>query len=272
MKPLFVLLFSLAFSTLAFSQNSQSKSSPFVLGKIEKINSKILNETRTLNIYTPESYDKNPKNSYPVIYLMDGSADEDFIHVTGLVQFLTMIKKMPESIIIGIANVDRKRDLTFPTTNVQDKKDFPTSGGSEKFLQFIEKELLPYTKKQYRISTSTIIGQSLGGLFVTETLLKKSELFNNYIIISPSLWWDDESLLREAPKLLENRTATKIQVYVSVGSEGKQMEDDAFQLSEILAKSKRNLQSYFVSMPEENHLTILHNCLYKALETINKSQ
>lgn len=83
-----------------------------------------MNETRTLNIYIPDSYNKNPKTAYPVIYLLDGSANEDFIHVTGLVQFLTMIQKMPESIIVGIANVDRKRDFTFPTTNVQDKKDF----------------------------------------------------------------------------------------------------------------------------------------------------
>ncbi|MCY1483359.1 Ferri-bacillibactin esterase BesA [compost metagenome] len=269
MKLIFTLLFSVAFAALGFSQNSLSKDNLFVLGKVEKLESKVLNETRTLNVYIPDSYDKNPNASYPVIYLLDGSADEDFIHVTGLVQFLTMIKKMPESIIIGIANVDRKRDLTFPTTNVQDKKDFPTSGSSEKFLAFIEKELLPYAKKYYRTSTSTLIGQSLGGLLVTEALLKKPELFNNYIIISPSLWWDDQSLLRQAPALLEKRTAAKIQVYVSVGSEGKQMENDAFQLSEILAKSK-NLQSYFVRMPEENHLTILHNCLYKALETLNK--
>lgn len=265
MKSFFILIFS-AFTTFCFSQTPQA----FVLGKVEKLNSKILNETRTLNVYVPDSYSKNTKASYPVIYLLDGSADEDFIHVTGLVQFLTMIQKMPESIIVGIANVDRKRDFTFPTTNVQDKKDFPLSGSSEKFMTFMEKELLPYVKKQYRTSSSTLIGQSLGGLFVTETLLRKSELFNNYIIVSPSLWWDDESLLRQAPALLEKRAASEIQVYVAVGSEGKQMEDDAFQLSEILAKSKKNLQSYFVNMPEENHLTIMHNCLYKAFETLNK--
>lgn len=271
MKSFLTLLFSFAI-TLSFAQKASPKTEPFVLGRIEKINSKVLNETRTLNIYIPDSYNKNQKTAYPVIYLLDGSANEDFIHVTGLVQFLTMIQKMPESIIVGIANVDRKRDFTFPTTNVQDKKDFPTTGHSEKFLSFVEKELLPYVKKHYRTSTATIAGQSLGGLFVTETLLKKPELFDNYIIISPSLWWDDESLLRKAPELLEKKRNKKIQVFVAVGSEGQQMEDDAFQLSEILAKSKDNLVSSFAKMTEENHLTILHNSLYKALEAINKTQ
>lgn len=272
MKFYLTLLTSLAIMPFCFSQKSSPKTNPFVLGKIEKIQSKTLHETRTLNVYLPDSYDKNPKTAYPVIYLLDGSANEDFIHVTGLVQFLTTIQKMPESIIVGIANVDRKRDFTFPTTNLQDQKDFPTSGSSEKMLLFIENELLPYVKKHYRTNSSTLVGQSLGGLFVTETLLKKPELFNNYIIVSPSLWWDDESLLRKAPALLEKKTASKIQVYVTVGTEGQQMENDAFQLSEVLAKSKGNLQSYFVRMPEENHLTILHNALYKAFETLNKPQ
>lgn len=272
MKSFLTLLFSFAITCFSFAQKTIPKTEPFVLGRIEKIKSNVLNETRTLNIYIPDSYNKNPKTAYPVIYLLDGSANEDFIHVTGLVQFLTMIQKMPESIIVGIANIDRKRDFTFPTTNVQDKKDFPTTGHSEKFLSFVEKELIPYVKKQYRTSTSTISGQSLGGLFVTETLLKKPELFDNYIIISPSLWWDDESLLVKAPELLAKKRDKKIQVFVAVGAEGKQMENDAFQLSEILAKSNDSLVSSFVKMPEENHLTILHNSLYKAFETVNKPQ
>lgn len=269
MKSFLTFLLYLAVFIPSYAQKSKLKNNDFVLGKIEKIESKILNETRTLNVYYPESYAKNPKAVYPVIYLLDGSADEDFIHVVGLVQFLSMIKKMPESVIVGIGNVDRKRDFTFPTTNEQDKKDFPTTGKSEKFLQFVENELLPYTKKKMRIGTSTLVGQSLGGLFATEMLLKKPDLFNTYIIVSPSLWWDDESLLRKAPDLLEKYKGTDTKVYISVGTEGKQMEDDALQLSEIV-KSKKNLQSYFVALPEEDHLTILHHCLYKAFETLNK--
>lgn len=239
------------------------------IGVIENINSVELGENRTLNIYLPEGYTADAKDEYPVIYLLDGSMNEDFIHIVGVVQFLTMIEKMPKSIVVGIANVDRKRDFTFPTTIEQDKKDFPTTGSSVKFMNFIEKELQPFIQKNYKVTASkTIIGQSLGGLFATEVLLKKPSLFNNYIIISPSLWWNNESLLAEAPKLLEQPINTKTKVYIAVGSEGKQMENDAKKLAEVLSKNK-NLKTTFEPLPKENHLTILHNSVYRGLENLN---
>jgi len=245
---------------LVFSQEQ-----PFVLGKIEKIKSKELAETRTLNIYLPEGYSPDSAKTYPVIYLLDGSANEDFIHVTGLVQFLTMIGAMPKSIVVGIANIDRKRDFTFPTSIAADLKDFPTTGKSAGFITFIEKELQPFVQQKYKTNESkTLIGQSLGGLLATEILLKKPALFTNYLIISPSLWWNNESLLNDIPKYVENLKKTKASVFVAVGSEGKVMEDDAERLSEVL-KSYQNLRVDFASLPSENHLTILHNALYKGL-------
>ncbi|MFT3795479.1 alpha/beta hydrolase [Flavobacterium sp.] len=257
------LLFLLTVSTYA-----QTK--PFNIGVVDEIQSTVLNEKRILNIYLPDGYEKNTA-AYPVIYLLDGSANEDFIHIVGLVQFMTMTERMPASIVVGIANVDRKRDFTYPTTIEQDKKDFPTTGSSEKFISFLEKELQPYITKNYRISDSkTIIGQSLGALVSTEILLKKPNLFTNYIIVSPSLWWDNESLLHKAPQLLSAQADTNRQVYVSVGSEGKIMEADAKQLHKVLVESgKKNLKVFFQPLPEENHATILHNSIYKALETLN---
>jgi uncharacterized protein len=247
-----------------------NKQNPFVIGVVDKIQSVELGETRVLNIYLPEGYCTDSTVTYPVIYLLDGSANEDFIHITGIVQFLTMIEMMPKSIIVGIANVDRRRDFTFPTTIDQHKKDYPTIGSSTKFIAFIQKELQPFIVKKYKINDSkTIIGQSLGGLLATEILLKKPELFNNYIIVSPSLWWNNESLLQEAPKLLQKQPGNTIKVYVSVGSEGKQMEDDAKKLTEILKTSgKKNLTVSLISLPEESHLTILHNSVYKGLEVL----
>ena len=163
-----------------------------------------------------------------------------------------MIESLPKSIVVGIANIDRKRDFTFPTTIERDKKDYPTTGGSAKFIAFIEKELQPYIQKKYKTNTTkTIIGQSLGGLFATEALLKKPYLFDNYIIVSPSLWWDNESLLAIAPGLLAKQPNKKTKVYISVGREGKQMEDDAKRLSEILQKAeKSNLQINFLSITQ----------------------
>ena len=191
------------------------------------------------------------------------SANEDFIHVTGLVQFLTMIEAMPKSIIIGIANVDRRRDFTFPTTVKEDLKDFPTTGKSANFISFIEKELQPYVQQKYKTNASkTIIGQSLGGLLATEILLEKPQLFTNYMIISPSLWWNKESLLNDITQYSENLSKAKATIYIAVGTEGKIMEGDAKKLADVL-KGYQNLNVSFAPLADENHLTILHNSLYK---------
>lgn len=254
------ILICILSTNFAFSQEQ-----PFVLGKIEKINSKQLAETRTLNIYLPEGYSPDSAKTYPVIYLLDGSANEDFIHVTGLVQFLSMIEAMPKSIVVGIANVDRKRDFTYPTSIAADLKDFPTTGKSANFIAFIENELQPFVQQKYKINGSkTLIGQSLGGLLATEILLKKPLLFTNYLIISPSLWWNNESLLNDIPKYSANLSKAKANVFIAVGAEGKVMEADAKKLSEVLTPYQ-NLKVNFVPLLNENHLTILHNALYKGL-------
>jgi len=267
-KKSFILFLQILFISPLFAQQYTINENIFALGIVDKIQSAILGETRTLNIYLPEGYSPDSATAYPVIYLLDGSANEDFIHIVGLVQFLVMIEKMPPSIVVGIANIDRRRDFTFLTAIEQDKKDYPTTGGSAKFITFVEKELQPYIEKKYRTGSKTIIGQSLGGLLATEILLKKPGLFNNYIIVSPSLWWNNESLLNEAPGLLKKQVLKNTQVYISVGSEGKQMEDDAKKLSEIL-QTPGNVKVNLVPLPEENHLTILHNSVYKGLEILN---
>lgn len=103
----------------AFSLNAQTTKS-FKIGEIAEIRSAILGENRTMNIYLPEGY--NAKEKYPVIYLLDGTANEDFLHIVGLVQFFNMTFKMPNTIVVGIANIDRKRDFTFPTKIEELKK------------------------------------------------------------------------------------------------------------------------------------------------------
>lgn len=244
------------------------KKDPFIIGEIISIQSAELKETRKINIYLPEGYSPDSATLYPVIYLLDGSADEDFIHIAGLVQFCNFpwVDFLPKSILVGIANVDRRRDFTFPTSIEKDKKDFPTTGGSAKFIAFIEKELQPFIQQQYKTNTSkTIIGQSLGGLLATEILFKKPGLFTNYIIVSPSLWWNDESLLATEPKML--KPGINQSVYIAVGKEGKVMEEDAGKLSELLKKKEeKNLQVHFQYFPDENHATILHWAVYRAFE------
>lgn len=238
----------------------------FSIGETVVLNSEILQEERTLNIYLPEKYEAS--KDYPVIYLLDGSANEDFLHVVGLVQFFNLQFHMPETIVVGITNVDRKRDFTFHTDIKELNDAFPTTGSSEKFIAFLEKELQPFVQEKFGTKETTyLIGQSLGGLLASEILLKKPQLFSNYIIVSPSLWWDDESLYKAAPALIEANDYKNISVYLSMGTEGPIMMRDTKGLADYLKSSKKKrLSIYFNPMPEENHATILHNSVYEAFK------
>jgi uncharacterized protein len=243
-------------------------SKPVSLGFSVELQSKVLNETRTLNILLPIGYHPDSAATYPVIYLLDGSADEDYTHVGSLVQFLNMYSIVPDAIVVGIANIDRKRDFTFPTTVAEDKKTFPTTGGSAKFIAFIENELQPYIQLNYKTNNSkTIIGQSLGGLLATEILCDKPDLFTQYIIVSPSLWWDRESLLKKLTKKLETTPLANKKIYLCVGNEHPTMIADAKILNGILEEQgKKSSALFFQFFEKEDHATILHRAVYDALE------
>ncbi|MBO9675628.1 MAG: alpha/beta hydrolase [Sphingobacteriaceae bacterium] len=276
---LFILLIFCQLTVLCQTKNQKlvNAPKPFVLGVIDEIQSEALAEKRILNIYLPEGYKQNDTTRYPVIYLLDGSADEDFIHIVGLVQFNSFewVNQLPKSIVVGIATVDRKRDFTFPTSIERDKKNYPTTGHSDKFISFIERELEPYVQSKYKTNTSkTIIGQSLGGLLATEVLIRKPTLFNQYIIISPSLWWNNGSLLNRSSKISESTFNQLTKVYIAVGKEGltpteqpRVMEVDANLLAEKIKGFKnQNVKLYFDFLPQEDHATIMHQAVSNAFK------
>ncbi len=281
MKIMKWLLFLNLFSIGIIAQNNkleaEQSSKPFILGQVVSLKSKILKEDRILNIYLPEGYNHNDSINYPVIYLLDGSADEDFIHIVGLVHFYSFewINQVPKSIIVGIATVDRKRDYTFPTSIQADKSKYPSAGHSEKFINFIEKELQPFINQTYHTNNyKTIIGQSLGGLLATEILIKKTSLFNNYIIVSPSVWWDNASILAQNGPIFQNDFNQNINIYIGVGKEGltptqipRVMEVDANLLSEKIQNTQHtHVKVHFDYLPDKNHATILHQAVSNAFE------
>lgn len=278
-----IRLLVILFVIITFSTFGQIKKAmppvnkEFVLGYIDHIHSEILKEERTINIYLPEGYDKNTR--YPVIYLLDGSADEDFIHVVGIVQYNTFswVNRIPKSIVIGIANTNRKRNFTSPAKVPNDSKLVPDNGGSAKFIAFLEKELQPYVEKKYKTDSSkTIIGQSLGGLLATEILFTKPELFNHYIIISPSLWWNDGALLKAAPAVLKENYTKTTNIYVGVGKEGSIdgsnthiMEEDAKLLAEKIKQGEsKSVKVHFDYLPEEDHATVTHQAVFNAFRIL----
>jgi predicted alpha/beta superfamily hydrolase len=266
---------SIILTLLTFVHVQAQEATPLVLGEQRKIESKILHETRIINIYLPEEYQADDTTHYPVIYILDGGIEEDFIHLTGLVRFNTQpwIARFPRSIVVGIENTKRRRDFTFEVDSLDFLKEMDISpeqfkeyGGSASYISFLERELKPSIDSIYRTSgENTVIGESLGGLLATEILLKHTSLFANYIISSPSLWWGDEVLLEAA----EKSSLESVSVYIGAcqKKEEPRMFTDAKKLAKILKKkSASSCRIFFDYLPAELHSTVLHQAVYNAFK------
>jgi predicted alpha/beta superfamily hydrolase len=235
-------------------------------GQRYEMHSDILGEDRVLNVLLPAEYTDSTANDYSVIYLLDGAVGEDFFHAAGLLRYFDDHGMMPPTILVGIVNVDRKRDFTYPSNDPRDQRDFPTTGGSAKFIDFLQNELPAFVEKTFRTTKHrTLIGQSLGGLLATEVLLKYPGHFNDYIIVSPSLWWDKESLYNDMDSLVNTLEASPDRLFVSVGVEYPVMIDGSRKLARLM---EGKTQAIFEPLMDEDHNTILHEALYRAFDKL----
>lgn len=163
---------------------------------------------------------------------------------------------MPKSIIEGISNTDRTRDFTPTNGPFQRGQESKTSGGAANFLSFIKSELAPYLKSKYTIDDmSTIIGHSTGGLFVLNTYIHQPDVFDNYLAIDPSLWWDKENLLNQSKELLTTAMCQNKHIYVSVAnSKGIDTVSIRKMKSEPTEMLKANLNFHDILLENNKHL------------------
>lgn len=248
--------------------NAAIKTAPLVMGETFTLKSKVLGETRRINVYRPAGYDEAVDQRFPVLYMPDGGIAEDFLHVAGLVQVSTGNGTMRPFLLVGIENTERRRDMTGPTQNEDDKKIAPRVGGSAAFRQFVRQELMPAIRTQYRTSGETaIVGESLAGLFVVETLLLEPDLFDTYIAFDASLWWDSERLLKEAPERLAERPASPKVLFLATSVEDRG--DAGKRFAELLGTGiAPDIQLHYVPMPAEHHATIYHPGALLAFRTV----
>ena len=268
-KLIGVLFWALVIQIPGVAQTVPQKADPLVVGETFTINSRILGETRRINVYTPPGYGAVDGGRVPVLYMPDGGLAEDFLHIAGLVQVSVGNGTMRPFLLVGIENTQRRRDMTGPTDNAEDKKIAPAVGGSDAFRRFIRQELMPQVRNRYRKTDETaIIGESLAGLFVVETFLLKPDMFDTYIAIDPSLWWNDHKLVNTSSERLRGRQTGKKSLYF-VSSEEKANEAIMMQFANIL---KRNtppqITWHYEMMPEEKHSTIYHPAALKAFRSV----
>jgi predicted alpha/beta superfamily hydrolase len=201
----------------------------------------------------------------------DGGIAEDFLHVAGLVQVSVGNGTMRPFLLVGVENTQRRRDMTGPTENEDDKKIAPRVGGSESFRRFFRDELMPQVKGRYRTTGETaIVGESLAGLFVMETFLLEPDLFDTYIAFDPSLWWNNQKLVNSAaPRLAAITKLRKTLYFASSGDSGLAL--IAQRLAGVLGKSAPpGISWHYEKMPEEKHSTIYHPAALKAFRVVFK--
>jgi predicted alpha/beta superfamily hydrolase len=220
-----------------------------------------LGETRRINVYTPPGY-TGWGAEYPVLYMPDGGVQEDFPHVAATVDAGIRAGEMRRMIVVGIENTERRRDMTGPTEVAEDRAIAPRVGGSAAFRRFIADELMPEVRRRYRVSGETaIIGESLAGLFIVETFFLQPDLFDTYIALSPSLWWNNEALVRGADQRLKDPASlgtglAPTVLYLSSADEDN-IAPAAARLAEVLrANASEAYRWQYRPRPELTHATI----------------
>ena len=237
-----------------------------------KINSAVLGEERTILVRVPDGYETN-KNRYPVLYMTDGNAHIG--HTSSTVEFLARNGRMSEMIVVGINNTDRTRDLspTHVTTTVaggNSQLQFPTSGGADKFLKFIETELIPEIEKRYRVQPYRILaGHSLGGLFAIHAMVSRPELFNSYVAVSPALQWDNQVAVKRAEDFFKARKEFPATLFMSLGHEPGPIEDGFHQMKQILEKNQTQGFEWAAQvLDDEDHGSVVLRSHYLALRKV----
>lgn len=271
--PLAILLWGLLFAIPGARASEVKQAAPLVIGETFTIDSKVLNETRRINVYMPPGYAESPGARLPVLYMPDGGIAEDFLHVAGLVQVSVGNATMRPFLLVGVENTQRRRDMTGPTENEDDKKIAPRVGGSGAFRRFFRDELMPQVKARYRTTGETaIVGESLAGLFVLETFLLEPELFDTYLAFDPSLWWNNQKLVNGAGQQLAARPGLKKTLYFATSGDSG-LAPTAQRLATTLGKSAPpGISWHYETMPDEKHSTIYHPAALKAFRAVFKPE
>jgi len=241
------------------------------IGEVQTLYSKVLGEKRAILVHTPAGYNITT-DAYPVLYLLDGK--EQFVHTAGLADFLGTRGATPQMIVVGIVNTDRGRDFTQTRAakGVDLKK--MAGGGAEKFLAFLEKELMHFVEGNYRTQPYRIlVGHSLGGLLATHTMLTRPGLFDAHIAISPYLAWDNGVIFKDMKAALKRRAAAGGFYYATYGGlEGKEYDSNLRALKKTLKRhAAKGLNWQISKMPNDDHGTIVHPAIYTGLRSLYKT-
>jgi len=263
----------------AAAPTATEKAPAIHLGEKFKLFSKVLGEERQYWVHAPPTYrgGRPASTSYPVLYLIDG--ESHFQSAVATVDFLTGLAMIPEMFVVAVIGTDhRERDLT-PTHSTKGPHGevnprIADSGGGERFERFLESELIPTIDSAYpTIPLRVVIGHSLGGLLSLHAALKEPPPFHAIIAMDPSLWWDEQVLVRQAGPRLAKPDARLKSIYLSTGALPLDNGEDDMEgraatqaFAAILTRSaSATFRSKFEVFAHANHQSVAFPSLYEGL-------
>jgi predicted alpha/beta superfamily hydrolase len=228
--------------------------------EVRTLRSKAVGREYSINIFFPKDYYRESKR-YPAVYVLD--AEYNFGCVAYIARRLIKNQDIPKVLLIGIAydtDYDDFYEKRFRDSTPESRIHGRNSGGADQFTQFIEKELVPFVDQNYRTipDERTIVGHSITGFYCAYVLFRHPDMFNRYIIVSPSLWFSDGVAFEYEEAFFSNHKDMDASVYLSVGEdESQRIRDGSVKMRDALSKREYpHMRFRFSSVPEENHRSL----------------
>lgn len=271
MKRIFTCTpYIVAVMLLGSAGRNMAQSQPDTRAQTPQIESKILNQTRSLSISKPDGYESGSER-YPVLYLLD--AESNFESTAAIAHTLADDEFIPPMIVVGINSGDRAlrtRDLTTPSQAEIDNRFSPGNGGADAFLSFIAEELVPYIDRNYRTRPyKVLVGSSLGGLFAIHALLTRPKLFNAYIAIDPSVGWNNGAEVAAARQFFSEVKELNADLFITAANMYGTATPEVRSLVGVLdGNTAQGFRWKFEYMEDENHISIPLPSIYYGLKSI----
>ena len=205
---------------------SDPEGEPIVAGSVHRIVSSVYGTEQVLTVRLPRGYAEDPERRWPVVFSVDGGPEQDFALLSGIAAEAEFSTSFEPFILIGVKTENRYAQLTPPMTRWSAETlaasfgDRMQPGGAAQLRDYLARDVVPWAESRYRTGRKALTAVSLGGLFVVDTLLERPEMFDDYIALTPSVWWDDGRVVDEAAAKLATQGASDRRIYFTMGDEG----------------------------------------------------
>lgn len=255
-RHIFAVFIALCLAACGADETNYAAGDPLPEHQAFQLESKVLGETREIAVWAPPGY-AGGETEYPVVYMPDGGVKEDFPHIANTLAKLAEAGEIAPVILVGVANTERGRDMTPDSQTADDEQYAPMTDGAASFRAFWRDELIPMIEAKYRTNGErAIVGESLAGLFVIDSLLREPKLFQRHIAVDPSLWWNNHALVQMSERYFRTMDGKGVSLWFA-SSDAADINVHTNALAKVLEISApETLRWTYMPKPQEQHSTI----------------